>query len=100
MTKIKPQTRALEMENNLSTDRIKFMLGWGLKHGIWNRLGFKELMLSEEVVRSVVRQMCVFLYVSVSQRRKGVSKSRKAALFFYKDPVWELGLTTSESDSF
>lgn len=59
------------MENNLPIDRTKFKLGWGLKHGIWNRLGFKELMLPEEAVRSVVRQMCVgFFYVYVSLRRK------------------------------
>ncbi len=67
------------------------------------RLRFKEWMLSVKVVRSVVSwQMCVFVYVCVPYvgGRGSVSKSRKAALFIYKDSVWDLGLSTSESDTF
>lgn len=79
------------MENNLPTDRmrIKFRLGWGLKRGIRDRQGFrlrfKELMLTAEVVRSVVRQMCVCVFHGGG--RESASKSRKSALFVYKDPV-------------
>lgn len=107
VTNIKSWSLGLEMENNLPTDRIriKFRLGWGLKCGIRSRQGFrlrfKEWMLSVEVVRSVVRQMWVFACVCfMEEEETAYQKSRKAALFVYRDPVWDLGLTTFESDNF
>lgn len=50
------------------------------------------ILLSQQAVR----QICVFLSVRVSQRRKSVWKSRKAALFVYKRTgtryfwIWQL----------
>lgn len=54
-------------------------------------------MLPVEVVKSVGTQMCLSMYVC---GRDTISKSREATLFVYKDPVWDRGLATFESDNF